>query len=443
MVGVYDYNAVTPPHVAYPAYDPGAWFGAHNVRLGAAIWGLTSIPDFSLSVGSSAIDAGIDLSQSFTVEGTTYPALPGMTGGYYQGSAPDIGAYEYASVEAPTPPAPVPGSCSATQNTCITGAFFDTVDSSTQYLWNCAGSNGGSTASCSLAKPAGSASPASSGNKSNGGSSGGEGNGGVNSATSTSGSCGITRDTCLSGIFSDSLDPGANYLWKCLGSNGGSTASCSLAISSSGSTPASVLTTDIEMGTSTSFMLNFPIINNAMYERLKGKIILRVESKGQAYYISPKEKKMYYLGRPADAFQVMRSQGLGITNANLNKIPVNLNILSGVDSDNDGLPNAFEDAIGTAKDKADTDSDSFSDKSELAAGYSPLEKNKKLSFDNALVIKFKGRILLQVQSHGEAWYVNPVDGQRYFLSRPADAFNLMRRLGLGVTEKDYQAVGGK
>jgi hypothetical protein len=32
--------------------------------------------------------------------------------------------------------------------------------------------------------------------------------------------------------------------------------------------------------------------------------------------------KAYYLGRPADAFAIMRNLGLGITDANLGKIAV-------------------------------------------------------------------------------------------------------------------------
>ena len=56
---------------------------------------------------------------------------------------------------------------------------------------------------------------------------------------------------------------------------------------------------------------------------MKGKILLQTESKGEAWYIHPKELKRYYLGRPADAFNIMRSKGIGITNANLAKIPSN------------------------------------------------------------------------------------------------------------------------
>jgi len=52
------------------------------------------MPDFILPSGSQAINAGLDLSKSFTINGVTYNALPGMTSGYYRGVAPDIGAFE-------------------------------------------------------------------------------------------------------------------------------------------------------------------------------------------------------------------------------------------------------------------------------------------------------------------------------------------------------------
>ena len=36
---------------------------------------------------------------------------------------------------------------------------------------------------------------------------------------------------------------------------------------------------------------------------------------------NPVDNKRYFLGRPNDAFAIMRAFGLGITNANLSKIP--------------------------------------------------------------------------------------------------------------------------
>ncbi len=50
----------------------------------------------------------------------------------------------------PTPGATaVNGSCSTTLNMCSVGTFSDQTDTSTQALWQCTGSNGGTTASCS------------------------------------------------------------------------------------------------------------------------------------------------------------------------------------------------------------------------------------------------------------------------------------------------------
>ena len=50
-------------------------------------------------------------------------------------------------------PAQVNGSCGTTLNSCAPGALFDIADTATLYLWNCAGSNGGTTAACSLPRP--------------------------------------------------------------------------------------------------------------------------------------------------------------------------------------------------------------------------------------------------------------------------------------------------
>ena len=115
-------------------------------------------------------------------------------------------------------------------------------------------------------------------------------------------------------------------------------------------------------------------------ERLKGKILLQVEGNGEAWYINPDSQNRFYLGRPADAFQVMREQGLGISN---------------------------------------NDFDSF-------AGVAPE--------------RLAGKILLKVEDNGEAYYVNPVDLKMHYLGRPADAFQVMREQGLGITNNDLDKI---
>lgn len=47
----------------------------------------------------------------------------------------------------------------------------------------------------------------------------------------------------------------------------------------------------------------------------------------------------------------------------------------------------------------------------------------------------KGRLLLQVQQHGEIWYVSPVTGKRYQVTT-ANALPLFRSLSLGITNAD-------
>lgn len=125
-------------------------------------------------------------------------------------------------------------------------------------------------------------------------------------------------------------------------------------------------------------------------EQVKGRIVLDVESLGEAWYISPLSLKRHNLGRPEEAFEVMRLMGLGISNANLAGIP--------------------------ASDQPDNGGDQL------------------------LRERLAGRILLQVESRGEAWYVYPGDLRRYYLGRPQDAFQIMRELGLGITQADLQQI---
>lgn len=58
----------------------------------------------------------------------------------------------------------------------------------------------------------------------------------------------------------------------------------------------------------------------------------------------------------------------------------------------------------------------------------------------SLTTRMKGRILLQVQDHGEAWYVDPVSAARYYLKDGPTAYEALRKFGLGVTETDYTSL---
>jgi len=115
--------------------------------------------------------------------------------------------------------------------------------------------------------------------------------------------------------------------------------------------------------------------------KLKGRILLQVEKNGEAWYLNPDDEKKYYLGRPADAFNVMRNLGLGIK-------------------------------------------------------HSELENYLTSKFP----IRLAGKTMLDVEQNGEAYYVNPIDLKGYFLNRPADAFRVMRELGLGITNDNVRKI---
>ena len=57
-------------------------------------------------------------------------------------------------------------------------------------------------------------------------------------------------------------------------------------------------------------------------DSLRGKILLQVESNGEAWYVKPSDSKKIYLKDGDVAYNVMRDLGLGISNSDLFKIPI-------------------------------------------------------------------------------------------------------------------------
>ncbi|MCU0679579.1 MAG: hypothetical protein MUC28_04020 [Planctomycetes bacterium] len=174
-------------------------------------------------------------------------------------------------------------------------------------------------------------------------------------------------------------------------------------------------------------------------KNLAGRILLQVEKTGEAWYVYPVDQKRYYLGRPDDAYSLMNRLGIGITNADLNKIPVGLMNYTDEDSDEDGLANRFEEALDTDPQNADTDGDDYDDKTEVLNNYSPLNGGR-LPIDEGFTRKNAGKIFLQVKDKGQAWYINPADNRRYYLGRPADAWSIMKNLSLGITNANLDEI---
>lgn len=119
----------------------------------------------------------------------------------------------------------------------------------------------------------------------------------------------------------------------------------------------------------------------SLSNKFSGMILLQVESRGEAWYINPTDQSRCYLGKQDDAFKVMRELGLGI--------------------------------------KHDT-----------------LTKYLKTKFPSNL----SGKILLDVEKSGEAYYVYPKDNKGYYLGKPNDAYKIMREKGLGISNVNLDKI---
>jgi hypothetical protein len=122
-------------------------------------------------------------------------------------------------------------------------------------------------------------------------------------------------------------------------------------------------------------------VNAQLTNRLAGRILLQVENNGQAWYVEPVSKAKHFMGRPHDAFSMMRRFGLGISNDNFDRFQ------------SSGVP-----------------------------------------------ARFSGRIFLKVEANGEAYYVDPVDMRMHYLGRPDDAFRIMRELALGINNENIRQI---
>lgn len=112
------------------------------------------------------------------------------------------------------------------------------------------------------------------------------------------------------------------------------------------------------------------------------------------------------------------------------KIPVAITGLNiGPDSDNDGLSDQAEIALGTDPKNVDTNHNGHNDLQDLTNGYDPSSNAKtKLPFDQKFANSLKGKIILDTRRGNAAWYVYPKDGKRYFLGLAADGFAAMRTM---------------
>lgn len=188
------------------------------------------------------------------------------------------------------------------------------------------------------------------------------------------------------------------------------------------------------------FKLEKPTGYSSLAEKLRGRILLQVEERGEAWYVDMKSNQRHYMKDGNTAYNMMRKFGVGITNTDLKKIPIGLDDrFTEFDYDGDRVSDKMEEAIGTDMHLADSDNDGYMDGDEIDAGYNPLGSGM-LPVDKSFGDKQKGKILLQVESRGEAWYVNPADGKRYYMKDGDSAYEIMRFLSLGITNVDLEKI---
>lgn len=129
------------------------------------------------------------------------------------------------------------------------------------------------------------------------------------------------------------------------------------------------------------FIIVSPIKAATTSNNLKGRILLQVESRGEAWYVNPKDGKRYYMANGNEAFRIMKTLGIGMSNKDAEKM------------------------------------------------------KKDANFRKQLI----GKILLQVESHGEAYYIS-FDGRYNYLKDGAAAYQIMRKLGLGITNSNLNKI---
>ncbi len=122
-------------------------------------------------------------------------------------------------------------------------------------------------------------------------------------------------------------------------------------------------------------------IDKKLINKIKGRILLQVESHGEAWYVNPKDEKKYYMANGDEAYNIMRNLGVGITNKDLEKIKSDKNFAK----------------------------------------------------------KHSGKIFLQVEAHGEAYYIDS-EGNEHYLKNGEAAYDIMRELGLGITNNDIRKI---
>ncbi len=189
-----------------------------------------------------------------------------------------------------------------------------------------------------------------------------------------------------------------------------------------------------------SFLLPIRSQGSDLPYNLRGKFLIQVESRGTIWYLDPKTTLRHRLSTETEIYNFLSKFGLGISNANLAKIPIAVDQrLVKIDSDGDGLDDRLERAIGTDPDNPDSDGDGYPDGLEILNHFNPLGPGR-LPIDLDFSASLAGQILLQVEDNGEAWYINPEDNLRYYIYNAQELFKLASYIGQGINNDNLAKI---
>lgn len=121
-------------------------------------------------------------------------------------------------------------------------------------------------------------------------------------------------------------------------------------------------------------------IDSALTNRLVGRLLIQPESKGEVWYLDPTTKQKFFLKDGDGAYQALKAFGTGISEEDFAKIK-----------------------------------------------------------DSAFARTLRGKILLRVHSHGEAYYIDDA-GVPHYLKDGAAAYALMKNKALGVSNNDLSKI---
>lgn len=72
---------------------------------------------------------------------------------------------------------------------------------------------------------------------------------------------------------------------------------------------------------------DFANLSNKIPSKLLGRVLIKVEDRGQAFYLDPENKTLFSLKNSDDVLKLIKTRGLGIKNADLEKIEIEKNLL--------------------------------------------------------------------------------------------------------------------